>query len=264
MVLDGALDPALTWDALLAGQAVGFDTALGAMLADCERTRCALRTAVTGDLGAAFDGLAAEVERTPLPTGTARPVGPGELTLAVGAGLYDRRAGWPLLASALAAGTRGDGRPLLALSDAYLERTERGYSPVVEANLAVTCLDRPWPRDPQAYADLAVALARDAPRFGPAIAQSGLPCADWPVPAAGEPHPVRAPGAPPVVVLGTTRDPATPYAWSVALADQLPLGVLITHDGDGHTVYRAGAPDCVTDPVGRYLVQGQVPPATRC
>ncbi len=263
MVLDGALDPALSWDGLLEGQSRGFETALDALLADCERTRCAFRRAVTGDLAAAFDALAARVERAPLPAG-GRTVGPGELTLAVGAGLYSREYGWPSVAAALAAGERGDGRALLALSDAYLGRTDGGYAPLVEANLAVSCLDRPWPRDPQAYVDLAARLARSAPRFGPAVALAGLPCATWPVPPVSTPHPVRADGAPPVVVIGTTGDPATPYAWSVALARQLPSGVLVTHEGEGHTVYRAGAPRCLTDPVDGYLLETKVPAALTC
>lgn len=134
----------------------------------------------------------------------------------------------------------------------------------MEANLAVSCLDRPWPRDPQAYVDLAARLARSAPRFGPAVALAGLPCATWPVPPVSTPHPVRADGAAPVVVIGTTGDPATPYAWSVALARQLPSGVLVTHEGEGHTVYRAGAPRCLTDPVDGYLLETKVPAALTC
>ncbi len=264
MVLDGALDPTLSWDALLAGQSRGFDAALLALLTDCERTGCAFRQAVTGDLGAAYDALAARIEVAPLATTGSRTVGPGELTLAVGAGLYDRAAGWPAVAAALAAGQRGDGRALLALSDGYLERTAAGYDPLISANTAVNCVDRPWPRDPQAYVDLAGRVRTDSPRFGPAIALSGLPCATWPVPATSTPHPVHAPGAPPVVVVGTTGDPATPYAWAVALAGQLQSGVLVTHRGDGHTVYRAGAPRCLTDPLDTYLVTGLAPPALIC
>ncbi|MCW2779457.1 MAG: proteinase, partial [Frankiales bacterium] len=264
MVLDGALDPALTWDALLEGQSRGFDEALDAYLQDCQETRCPFRRAVAGDLGAAYDRLAAKVERTPLPGSGGRDVGPGEFSLGVGAGLYSRESGWPAISDALVQAEHGSGEQLLALSDSYLERGPEGYTNVSEANLAVNCLDRPWPRDAAPFTALAERVAKDSPRFGPSIALSGLACASWPVPPSGRPRRVTAPGMPPVVVIGTTRDPATPYRWAVALAGQLSHGVLLTHDGDGHTVYRAGAPDCIVDPVDTYLVTGKAPTPARC
>ncbi|MCW2614140.1 MAG: hypothetical protein JWN08_1134 [Frankiales bacterium] len=264
MVLDGGIDPTLTWDRLLQGQSSGFDRALEAFLAHCERTRCAYRQAVSGDLGAAYDRLAAEVERAPLSGDATRDVGPAELSLGVGAGLYSRADGWPAIADALTAAENGDGSVLLALNDSYLDRTEDGYQNVSEANIAVNCLDRPWPRETAPYLALAERVREDAPRFGPAIALSGMACAEWPVPPVGTPHPVTAPGAPPVLVIGTTGDPATPYAWSVALADQLESGVLLTYRGDGHTVYRDGAPACVRAPVDEYLLTAVAPSPRTC
>ena len=80
----------------------------------------------------------------------------------------------------------------------------------------------------------------------------------------GTPRTVTAPGSPPVLVIGTTRDPATPYAWSVALAGQLSRGVLLSYDGDGHTVYRTGAPACVRDVVDGYLLAAAEPLVTTC
>jgi hypothetical protein len=254
----------LTWDGFLRGQSAGFDQALQAFLADCQRTSCSFRQAVRGDLGRAFDQLAARVDAHPLRGEGSRQVGPGEFTLGVGAGLYSRQYGWPAIADALAAAERGDGRQLLALSDSYTERGDGGYSNLGESNFAVNCVDRTWPRTAQPYYDLAAQVARTAPRFGPMIALSGLGCIAWPVAPTGAPHPVTAPGSPPVVVIGTTRDPATPYAWAKALAAQLSHGVLLTHRGDGHTVYRAGAPRCVVDPVDAYLLALRTPRAGTC
>jgi pimeloyl-ACP methyl ester carboxylesterase len=264
MVLDGALDPTLTWDQLLAGQSRGFDVALNAFLADCERTRCAFRRAVSGSLTSAFDALAAKVETNPLPGDATRTVGPDEFTLGVGAGLYSRKYGWPAIARALAEAEQGDGATLLALNDSYLDRDEKGYKNVSEANFAVNCIDRPWPRTDAPYYALAAKVGKEYPRFGPAIALSGLGCSVWPVQPVGTPHRVTAAASPPVLVVGTTRDPATPYSWSVALAGQLAHGVLLTHEGDGHTVYRVGAPACVLDPVNAYLVSLTTPREARC
>ena len=264
MVLDGALDPTLTWDQLLAGQSRGFDVALTAFLADCERTRCAFRTAVQGDLTKAFDALAASVGSRPLTGDATRTVGPGEFSLGVAAGLYSRAYGWPAIAAALAAATNGQGSPLLALSDSYLERTDKGYANVDEANFAVHCVDRPWPRTIAPCVALAQRVGKDYPRFGPAIALSGLGCAVWPVPPVSTPHPVVAKGSPPIVVIGTTRDPATPYVWAQGLARQLADGVLLTHVGDGHTAYRSSAPACLTGPVDAYLISGKAPRPLTC
>jgi pimeloyl-ACP methyl ester carboxylesterase len=264
MVLDGAVDPTLTWDQVLEGQAKGFDGAFQAFLDDCQRTSCAFRKAVSGDLGAAFDALAARVDRSPLPGKGARTVGPGEFTLGVGAALYDRKDGWPVLAEGLRRAENGDGSVLLTLSDFYLERTDQGYSNQSEANAAVNCIDRPWPRDPGPYSALANRLRTVAPRFGPEIALSGLSCAYWPVPPVSIPAAVRAPGSPPVVVVGTTRDPATPYVWAQALAKQLASGVLVTHDGDGHTAFHAGAAACLVEPIDSYLLTGNAPPPVTC
>ena len=179
-------------------------------------------------------------------------------------GLYSKRSGWPAIAGALAAAERGDGAPLLALNDGYLERGPDGYANLTEALNAVVCLDRQWPRDTAPYTALAERVRADAPRFGPAIALSGLVCRDWPVAPVGAPKRVTAPGSPPVVVVGTTGDPATPYEWSVSLADQLSQGVLVTYRGEGHTVYRASAPACVRDVVDRYLITAAAPPPTTC
>jgi pimeloyl-ACP methyl ester carboxylesterase len=264
MVLDGALDPTSSWDQLLAGQSKGFDVALNAFLANCEKIDCPFRKSVSGDLGQAYDALAAKVEQHALPGDGKRTVGPDEFTLGVGAGLYSRGNGWPAIAQALADAEDGKGRYLLALSDSYLDRNADGYENVDEANFAVNCVDRPWPRTEAPYYALAAQVGKDYPRFGPAIALSGLGCATWPVPATGTPHAVSGAGSPPIVVIGTTRDPATPYVWAQSLAKQLARGVLITHEGDGHTVFRNGAPNCILRPVDDYFVSLKVPTPSVC
>lgn len=263
MVLDGAIDPTLSWEQLTGGQGIGFDRAMTAFLAHCRAIACPFAQAVTGDVGAAYDALSAAVGRTALPGVGGRTVGPGEFFLAVAGSLYST-ASWPALADALVDAQKGDGRALLLLSDGFSERGPKGYSPILESINAVNCIDRPWPRDVASYAAAADRIAPTAPRFGRAIVLSGMSCLAWPVPPVSTPHAVTGAGAPPVLVIGTTRDPATPYEWARGLAGQLRQGVLITHEGDGHTVYRVGAPACIVDPVNRYLIDLVTPAAFTC
>jgi pimeloyl-ACP methyl ester carboxylesterase len=265
MVLDGALDPRSTWDQLVLGQAKGFDLALRSFLSWCDghASTCDFRRVVQGDLGAAYDRLRARVERAPMPGMGGRTVGPAELYFGSGQALYSTSY-WESLGNGLAEMQSGQASVVLQLSDIYLDRTDKGYSNSIEANYAINCVDRPFPTDNAAYERLAAQVAKVAPRFGPGVAWGSQACARWPVPPTGRPHAVRAHGAPPVVVIGTTRDPATPYAWAVGLAGQLEKGVLVTFDGDGHTAFRKSAPACLVGPVDTYLLTGRPPAALHC
>jgi pimeloyl-ACP methyl ester carboxylesterase len=265
MVLDGALDPRSSWDQVVMGQAKGFDLAMRSFLSWCDQhaDTSEFRQAVEGDLGAAYDRIRARVEARPVPGIGDRTVGPAELYFGAGQSLYSTSY-WESLGTALAELTQGQGSVMLQLSDLYLDRGENGYENTIEANYAVNCVDRPFPKDNAAYARLADQLAKVAPRFGPGVAWGSQACARWPVPPTGEPHAVTGAGSPPIVVIGTTRDPATPYSWAVALADQLQNGVLLTHVGDGHTAYRKGAPACIVNPVNTYLLTGKPPAPARC
>jgi hypothetical protein len=127
----------------------------------------------------------------------------------------------------------------------------------------VSCLDRGSDGDLATVAAGASTLARQYPRFGAFIGWGDLPCTYWPVKAEQTPHAVRAPGARPILVVGTTRDPATPYAWAQALAGELESGALLTYVGDGHTAYRRGS-SCVDSAVDAYLLRGVVPAGKRC
>ncbi|MFD5757291.1 alpha/beta hydrolase, partial [Streptomyces sp. NPDC127044] len=103
------------------------------------------------------------------------------------------------------------------------------------------------------------AFEKASPVFGDGLAWASLNCAYWPVRPTGEPHRIEAKGAGPILVVGTTRDPATPYAWAESLASQLSSGVLLTYVGDGHTAYGRGSV-CIDSTIDRYLLQG-TPPA---
>jgi hypothetical protein len=128
------------------------------------------------------------------------------------------------------------------------------------AFLAINCLDGRSPSDLASVQAHAQALAQAAPTIGEFWGYSEKLCAVWPYPEVGKPHRVEASGAAPIVVIGTTGDPATPYEWAESLSGQLDGSVLIKYTGNGHTAYgRSNA--CVADAVDAYLVEGTVPRA---
>lgn len=260
-VLDGALDPTLTFTQVEEAQGRSFERELNRFLADCaSSSTCEFRNG--GKPGPAFDALMASIDKHPLParaSGDPRPVGPGEAFTGVLVALY-ATGSWPTLAKGLALAQLGDGSILLYLADLYNGRQADGsYSNEAAANSAVNCLDNVAPTRLSAIETLAATYRRTAPRFGVAVAYSGLVCAFWPVRPTGTRTIIHAAGAPPILVVGTTGDPATPYAWAVSLAQQLSSGVLLTRKGEGHTAY--GQNPCIDAAVDAYLIELAVPAA---
>ncbi|HEU4491029.1 MAG TPA: alpha/beta hydrolase, partial [Jiangellales bacterium] len=260
MVLDGAMDPALPREEVALGQADGFERALRAYLDQCLAGDCPLGRTL-GEAQVTLDNLLAVIDAQPLPTGDEdRPLTQSLAILGIAYPLYLRAdVGYPALTEALTAALAGDGSTLLTLADLYLHRDEEGYqNNLNEAFYAVNCLDRP---DTVTVAEIQEAedrFAEVSPLFGPYLAWSGLPCTTWPVESTAVPGPLTAEGAAPILVVGTTGDPATPYEWAVSLADQLASGVLLTYEGFVHTAYRKNN-DCVDDAVDRYLIEGEPP-----
>jgi pimeloyl-ACP methyl ester carboxylesterase len=260
MVLDGAMNPSLTSLQLDSQQAGGFETAFNAFARDCvSHGTCPLgRTPAEADTR--LDALFGSLQARPLPTGQARTLDEALGMTGVIAAMYDQEQ-WPQLRAALSQAVQGNGAGLLALSDQYYERDPSGqYSNLMYANAAVDCLDLPSAAaDPRQVEQQLPAYQAASQQFGASLAWSGLTCAYWPVKATGEPHTIPAKGAGPILVVGTTRDPATPYAWARALAAQLDSGTLLTYNGDGHTAYARGS-SCVDSAVDTYLLTGRTPP----
>lgn len=256
-VLDGALDPTLTTRQLNLGQAAGFERALQAYAADCVAQECSLGGSVEEVLGSITE-VVERVDREPLPATGGRRLRVGNAFYGIVAPLYHRDY-WFVLTQALEAAQAGDGSVLLQLSDLYTSRGPTGYTDnSAEAIYAINCLDDPTAIEPSEVDEQLPAFERASPTFGEAFAWSLVGCAGIEVESAVDEPVVDAPGAAPIVVVGTTRDPATPYEWSVALAEQLESGVLVSRDGDGHTGYNAGN-TCVDTAVEQYLVDGVVP-----
>ncbi len=261
LVLDGGIDPSLTQLELALGQAEGFETALRAYVEHCTDTvsGCYLGEDVEGGL-AMITGLLDDVDEAPLPTSEDRDLAVGQAFYGLVLPLYDREL-WPVLDQALRAGLDGDGSPLLLLSDLYLSREDDTYADnSAEAIAVVRCSDDPTSVGAEEVPGLLPRFAEVSPTLGDVFAWSLVGCRGVPADLV-EPGPrVDGAGADPIVVVGTTRDPATPYAWSVGLAERLESAVLVTRDGDGHTGYRTGNA-CVDATVEDYLLDGTAPRA---
>jgi pimeloyl-ACP methyl ester carboxylesterase len=261
VVLDGVLPPDVTSAEMSQGQARGFEIATRAYLQDCvEEGDCPLgNTVEQAEKG--LQDLFAELDQHPLPTGDATVP---RLTEAwarngVAQGLYDQGS-WGILTQALRAAKGGNGQVLMQLADMYARRNQGGGydSNIMESIFAVNCLDRPDSPDLAAYEQYGKDFSKVAPTWGTSLAWGSLPCGVWPVKEGAGPHKISAKGSNPIVVVGTTRDPATIYEWSKRLRDQLADAALISYGGDGHTAY-GRSNSCVDDAIDAYYVQGRVP-----
>ncbi|MFE0133783.1 alpha/beta hydrolase [Streptomyces sp. NPDC059037] len=263
LVLDGAMDPSLSARRMNRDQTAGFETAFQSFAKDCVRQAdCPLGTENPQDAGKRLKSFFDDLDGAPIPAGDpdGRKLGEALATTGVIAAMYDEAA-WPQLRTALDTAMKNkDGAGLLSLSDSYYERDGDGtYANLMFANAAVNCLDLPPAfTSPDEVKKSLPDFDKASPVFGKGLAWASLNCAYWPVKATGEPHRIEAKGAAPIVVAGTTRDPATPYHWAESLADQLSSGKLLTYEGDGHTAYGRGS-DCIDSTINAYLLDGTAP-----
>jgi len=253
-------------------QALSFEKNLEAFLADCaSRTSCLFGH---GDPRGEFLRLVAQLEagqRLPatysLPdaSGTDHQrrgtVGIGEFYTGVITPLYSRDD-WIALEQALAGAENGDGKLLLYLRDQLEGRQDDGsFNGLPEANVAINCADQTLrPSNPSGDPALRAQWVKEMPLLGAVFAAGTPGCAGWP--AAKEPLSTLRPGAikgvPPIVLIGATGDPATPYAQAVAEQALIPGSRLVTWESDDHTAYGRGSA-CLDEPVTSYLVDLTVP-----
>ncbi len=266
LVLDGALDPSLDGIETGKGQLAGFQQAFDSFAADCARHDDCPLPADPDAAGQRIAEFFREVDQHPLPTfDAARPLTEGLANLGIGEALYAPEYFWEPLRQGLAQAFAGDGSTLLQLSDLYTDRKSDGsYGNLLEANIAINCLDKGSLKTLAQAEALVPEYEKLSPVFGAGFAWGSISCRDWPYPPEAASQPIHAKGAAPILVVGTTRDPATPYVWAQSLAEQLDSGVLLTFNGDGHTAYNRGNA-CINRAVEGYLVSGVVPPdGTSC
>jgi pimeloyl-ACP methyl ester carboxylesterase len=255
MVLDGAIDPALDTVQYVTDQAMSFESELQSFFAWCAAdTGCPWHP--VGDPTTALLDLIQRSRLQPLSVSGGRTAGPGELYHALLPGLGSQSS-WPTLAAALAEAEAGNGTAVTSMTDRY---EAGGSTNGADAEQAIDCLDHPVDRDPSDYPSLAAQVGRSAPVFGPLLAWGLLSCATWPALPTRTPVPASDPGAPPIMVVGTTGDPVTPYVWAVELAKELTGGVLLSWQGRSHVAYFYSP--CVRAITQSYLVSGALP-ATR-
>jgi pimeloyl-ACP methyl ester carboxylesterase len=258
-VLDGATDPDADPVADAEAQAKGFEGAFDAFAKDCVSLRAGCP--MGKDPRRYLEKLLDEAEADPVPTdkkGDDREATAGDVFTAVGAALYDADA-WPQLSQALVAARKGDAEGVFTLADAYTQRLDDGsYSNLFDANYAINCADTAEEDQvsDEEIRSLVAEWSKKYPLFGPSSAAALHNCNVWD--AERTPLPERdAEGSPPILVIGTEGDPATPLAGAVDMAKDLDSGVLLTWQGEGHTAYPKTK--CVTKAVDAYLIDEKAP-----
>jgi pimeloyl-ACP methyl ester carboxylesterase len=255
IVVDGAVDPNASSIQEGMTQAKGFEGQLATFLKQCsERTTCEFHN--NGDAEAAFDKLVLDIDAKPLEVSKDRTlVTQGVLFTAVAQAMYSDYY-WPQLSEALSAAQGGDGKGILQLYDDYYQRKDDGtYGNELEAFLAISCLDDPGATSTEEVDSHIEDFIAAAPRLGGNFAY-GYSCALWPVKQAARVT-ITGKGAGPIVVVGTTGDPATPLDSTRKMALGLEQGILIVVDANQHTGY--GANSCVVKAVDDYLIKLTVP-----
>jgi pimeloyl-ACP methyl ester carboxylesterase len=266
MILDGAVDPNADPIEANIRQAAAFQQAFDDYAADCATDpSCPLGTdpAKATDL---YRSMVDPLVENPAKTKDPRGLSHSDAIVGTILPLYSPSL-WRHLTQALTELKDGTGDTMLTLADLYMGRDAEGhYNNSTDVRVAVNCVDEPDVTDRAKIVEEDRRVREVAPfmSYGEFTGHAPLgTCAFWPVPPTNEPHEINVSGLPPILVVSTTNDPATPYQAGVDLARQLG-GTMVTFDGTQHTVVFQGN-TCIDDIAARYLVDVTVPPPdTRC
>lgn len=261
MVLDGAINPKRADSQQQLGQVTGFDQALRSYLADCLAGQDCPFSGTVDQAMSRIAKFLRGLETKPLPTDDGRQLTVWSAVTGLIMPLYGKDW-WPSLSEAFFAAFEGNGSVLIGLADLYNDR-ESGKTPkyssnILEANIAISCLDARSPADDEAMAKQNEAVLAASKVFGRYWLDGALTCEQWPFPLRAHQGDYRAEGAETILVVGTTRDPATPYQQAVELAKLISNARLLTFEGDGHTAYGRTS-DCVDSHVDDFFIRDMVP-----
>jgi len=258
LVLDGALDPSLSYSERRQGQARGFERALRNYVSWCQSGQsCPL----TGDTDAGLQQIGdvfTSANQSPVPSSDPnRPVTGEEMKRIVGFILYFPESSWSAVSEALGQViNEHDASAFRAMADQIAAQPQVNAG----ANIGINCLDYRVEGNMATWTAQSKELERIAPRFATVTEAGDLGCQAWGHTGTQPSKALHAKGAAPILVIGTTGDPATPYEWAEALADQLDSGQLLTWEGNGHAAYtNSGHGPCVTQAVDTYLLSGTMP-----
>ena len=264
MVLDGALDPSLTYNERRQGQAQGFERALRNYVEWChseQAVQAGQSCPLTGDIDAGVQqigDLFTSANKTPVPSSDPnRPVTGEDMKQIVELLLYAPESAWGGINEALDQAINHNGASIFRIA---MDQVAAQPPVNMGAMTSTNCLDYRVEGDMATWKAQSEALEKIAPRFATTLEGGDLICQSWGHSGTKAPKALHAKGAAPILVVGTTGDPATPYEWSIALAGQLESGRLLTWEGNGHLAY--GNPShgpCVTNAVDNYLLTGTMP-----
>jgi pimeloyl-ACP methyl ester carboxylesterase len=264
VVLDGAVDPTISNFQQSLTQAVGFDHAFTSFAKDCSKKANCPLPAGEGAAIAEMQKLFEIAAKKPLSAKSSkRTLSETMMVLGAASAMYDSATGWPKLRKAIAQAQKGYGDQFLMLADEYTGRQSDGIYPNNEfdSGAVIDCLDVDEPRTVDQIRGDAKSFAEQAPLFGPYLAYGGLTCKYFG--QSQEESIVQTKTTNPIVVIGTTGDPATPFEWAQGLNKLLTNSVLVSLTGEGHTGQGQGN-TCIDDQIDDFYLTGKVPSTSTC
>ena len=249
MVLDGAVDPSSSLREQQIAQAVGFDRALNNYLASQSTFNLA-----------EIQSLLMKSKIEPMEDSSGRKATQSLVITAIAQSLYDPNDGWRELSNLLdKAISKEDPSGIFELADRYNTRDESGsyYSNQNDIAIMITCLDWQEPRTIEQMGSDRDEFIKAAPVFGQFLNFAGLPCKYWKAKPQLPKTQLTKIETSPIIIIGVTEDPATPYKWSQNLAKVFTNSKLLTLKGEGHTGHNQGN-KCVDSAVDSYYLTGKI------
>ncbi|GAA4564616.1 alpha/beta hydrolase [Planotetraspora kaengkrachanensis] len=257
MVLDSVVDPSGVWYDTNIAQDYSFDRRHRDFMSWVARNESVYRLGHS-QAAVSFAWYAMRARLHARPAGGV--VGSSELDDIFTAGGYSSRL-WPRLAQAFSDYVlKGEVTGLVALfhSDSKVDAKEENSYAVY---LGVQCRDAAWPRNWERWRADAQKASEKAPFMAWPNAVYNLPCAFWPE-RGGTPVKVGTSQVPPMLLIQSVHDAATPYAGALSMLRLFPTAHLLTEAGGDHGVSLAGNP-CVDRHLAAYLRDATLPPERR-